>query len=378
MATRDPQRTRRSLLAAASDVLRRHYLNETGDTAVLPISVTDVVNETASLTADSLVPVTPGAIKSAFGSKTDLLRAAAVDYGQEWFAARYSVSLAAHKLDPGVETFLDGCVRELAEHLPETRHWLLLSAHTGDPAIREYVETIRTKNLETLVSFCQVTAWDSNLTPADHWSWPRVAGALLVWLDGVCVATAEGRYARNGDRTERVKETVAGGLALWNQLTIPRTGRSAPNEMDEASLIKLFTKGFSELEIFRSDRSWLAANGAIRGADTRIPLRLVVPELDEFGYEAEATARVVTIRRGEQQPALADVGIALTRPAGEENVRASRIKITIVSGSGHEVSAWIEGLGQRPSATLRGVPLTPASPNDLTVRFEVERQQPGH
>lgn len=366
-ASRNPERTRKSLLAAGASVLRRHYLDTSGGQSVIPVSVTDIVTETTVLDSPEFSGVSTGAVKTSFGTKDDLLRATACSFGREWFDKRFlPKSLGS---DTGsMRRFFEAQCADVAAHVAENRHWLQLCAHAGDPVVGGVLEDIRSNGVENLAIICELAGGREERLPKLG-EWSGVAEVLLSWIEGLGVSLSRLPGPPSVAYRDRM---VDAGLLLWSGLTEPDPGEASGDDGGIGSPLS-FVSAFDFDEIGH----WLDEQSlAVRKASARLrKTKLNVPQFTGLGYKPEVT---VTVLINSVDPAAeaasAVVGLSLISESGSHTKRGREVKVTIVSGDGQERSALIDGWGRRPTAEVLDVPVTVNSPRDLRVRWEVAEQ----
>jgi AcrR family transcriptional regulator len=365
-ALRNPEKTRNSLLAAGARVLRRHYLDTSGDQSVVPVSAADIVAETAALDAPEFVGVSTGAVKTAFGTKDDLLRAAAAAYGREWFETRYrpkSLMSESHSM----RLFLEDHLRDVSGHMAESRHWLQISAHAGDPSLREMLDELSTRSMEDIAVICELSGDLEGRAPRSG-RWSDVAAVILTWLEGVDVRLSQTEILESEVATSQIVEA---GVILWTGLTVSIATDVSESEADsEPSLTFVSAFDFDEIEHWLDDQSKL-----VRARARLRKTKLHVPQFVGLGYKPEVTATVLLKSAGSRNSEqTAMVALSLISESDSHAERGREVKVTIVSVDGREYSACIDGWGKRPTAEIDDVPITKNSPRDLTVRWEVAEQ----
>lgn len=366
-ALRNPEKTRNSLLAAGSRVLRRHYLDTDGDQSVVPVSVVDIVAETAHLDAPEFARVSTGAVKTAFGTKDDLLRAAAAAYGREWFETRFrpkSLMSESHSM----RRFFEDHLRDVSAHMAESRHWLQISAHAGDPSLREMLDELSNRSIEDIAVICELAGDLEGRAPGVG-GWSDVAVVILTWLEGVDVRLSQTQILES---EVAMSQIVDAGLLLWAGLTVSIATDASEGEADsEPSLTFVSAFDFDEIEHWLDDQSKAVR---ARGASLR-KAKLHVPQFVGLGYKPEVTASVLLKSTGSQNAEkTAMVALSLISESDSHTERGREVKVTIVAVDGREYSAYIDGWGKRPTAEIDDVPITKNSPRDLTVRWEVAEQ----
>lgn len=363
--SRDPRRTRGILLAAAGRILDRHYVSTDKDRIVLPVAVTEIVNETALLSEDGSQALSQGSIKSSFGGKAEFLRAAAVDYIRD-LGTPPPHAIAAKSAGP-----VEFCVSQVQNRLVRiswSRHWMALHAHASDSHIAEAIYDIFAQGEDQLTQVCKAAGTATNRRPVDGEDWESISTALSTWLEGVIVRLAWARNAMPATERSTLNDQESllirqGFDLLWSGLTVaspPSGGRDPedqPREDDE------FTASLDSLDV-----EWFVLNqlDAVRGSLKPRSATLEIPWLRKFGL-----GETVQVRARVNVESNTNLGTAtVVLIIDDEGQSASGdVLATIVSADGSEKSQRI----QSGFAEIEDVVVSGSSPGDLKLRLTAPR-----
>lgn len=360
---RNPQQTRAILLAAAARVLERHYLTADRNRLVLPISVTDVINETAHSSNGAPVrTVSQGSIKSSFGSKADFLRAAAVHFLRTPRAHSAPPTSEIMPTTAGLTEFCIETVRDRLANLAMTRHWHLLHAHAADDSMAEEIFQEFFSIEARLAEVCQLAATADTRRPIPGEDWNSVSTALTAWIEGVVLRLGWTRSqtspAESVDLNEQEQLLIRQGVQmLWNGLTYAsnQTGqdRSVLGRPVELTL-KL---DYLDVEWFNFNKA--AVRGSLKPTSTTIS----VPWLQDHNLGGELRLRA-RIDYESDNIGRATVALLLS---DETDSSHRPLRASIISADGSTRSEII----RQGFVEIENVLVTSVSPADLELKLEL-------